>query len=120
MKLITVSGIQNSGKTTLISNLMARLYNAGRRSAVIENENGQTTYDAGFLNRYPVGIERQRTVINHVQGADIVAVSRSDRLDIGRLEFIRKALASFDESQPVIELSIPLGQGVKEVIKKIG
>ncbi len=45
MRLVSVSGTRGSGKTTLIGRLVTRLSAAGRRCAVIVNEQGKATYD---------------------------------------------------------------------------
>ena len=45
MQVISVSGIRDSGKTTLIVELLRRLDQCGQRGAAIVNENGQANYD---------------------------------------------------------------------------
>jgi G3E family GTPase len=49
MKLVSISGTNGSGKTTLIRELIARLRQEGKRSAVIVNEDGAIDYDPEFL-----------------------------------------------------------------------
>lgn len=44
MKIITISGVQGSGKTTLIRELIARFAARGQRSAVIVNEVGEEVF----------------------------------------------------------------------------
>ena len=48
MKVVTVSGIQGSGKTTLIHALVASLASQGKQSAIIVNEEGEETYPLSF------------------------------------------------------------------------
>jgi G3E family GTPase len=49
MKLVSISGTNGSGKTTLIRELSARLWQGGKRSAVIVNEDGVVDYDPEFV-----------------------------------------------------------------------
>jgi G3E family GTPase len=58
MKLVTISGLQQSGKTTRIRELITRLHSHGKSSAVIENERGEATFDRGFMQRHGVRIEK--------------------------------------------------------------
>ncbi len=60
MKVVTVSGIQGSGKTTLIRELIVRFKALGKRSAVIVNEDGQETYDRDFVHSHQLVVERLR------------------------------------------------------------
>ena len=60
MKVVTVSGIQGSGKTTLIRWLVARLWSLGKQCAVIVNENGKADYDADFVQTHQLRVERIR------------------------------------------------------------
>jgi molybdopterin-guanine dinucleotide biosynthesis protein len=60
MKLITISGLQQSGKATLIRSLITRLHSQGKSSAVIENEKGEATFDRDFMQRHGVRIEKIR------------------------------------------------------------
>lgn len=46
MQVVSISGIRNSGKTTLIVELLRRIGRRGQLGAVIVNENGRATYDA--------------------------------------------------------------------------
>ena len=45
MQLISISGIRNSGKTSLIAALCGYIGRQGKRVAIIINENGRATYD---------------------------------------------------------------------------
>ena len=56
MKIVTVSGILGSGKTTLVRELIVRVGEQGRRSAVIVNEEGAETYSPDFLEAHGVEI----------------------------------------------------------------
>lgn len=49
MKLVFVSGIRGSGKTSLVRELIVRLRKKERRSAVIVNEDGRVPYDQDFI-----------------------------------------------------------------------
>ena len=49
MKLISISGTNGSGKTTLIRELIASLWQEGKRSAVIVNEDGTVDYEPEFI-----------------------------------------------------------------------
>lgn len=50
MRLIFVSGIRGSGKTTLIRSLIRRLHRQnGTTAAVIVNEEGEAAYDEDFV-----------------------------------------------------------------------
>jgi G3E family GTPase len=60
MKVVTVAGVQGSGKTTLIREMVERLVRQGKRCAVIENEQGEAGYDEGFIKTHHLGIERLR------------------------------------------------------------
>ncbi len=60
MKVVTVSGVQGSGKTTLIRTLVTQLALQGRQSAVIVNEEGEETYSTDFLEAYEVKIFKLR------------------------------------------------------------
>lgn len=57
MKVISISGLRGSGKTTLIRELITRLVSAGQTCAVIVNEDGDVPYDTGFLTRHGVAAE---------------------------------------------------------------
>ena len=57
MKVVNISGMRGSGKTTLIRELIGRLATTGKSSAVIVNEDGDVAYDEIFLKRYKVPAE---------------------------------------------------------------
>ena len=60
MKIVTIAGVQGSGKTTLIRTLISLLSTQGKRSAVIVNEEGEEAYSPNFLETYGVGIFQLR------------------------------------------------------------
>ncbi len=60
MKLVFVSGTRGSGKTTLIKGLVARGADAGLRSAVICNEDGEAVYDAPFVEAHDLPVRYLR------------------------------------------------------------
>ena len=57
MKIVTFCGIQNSGKTTLIREIVSRLRRRDKKSAVIVNERGEKDYDDKFVRSNEVHIE---------------------------------------------------------------
>jgi molybdopterin-guanine dinucleotide biosynthesis protein len=57
MLLVNVSGARDSGKTTLILELIARLNGAGKKSAVIVNQDGKVEFDPDFVNKYQVPVK---------------------------------------------------------------
>ncbi|MCF8126971.1 MAG: hypothetical protein K9N10_00505 [Deltaproteobacteria bacterium] len=60
MNIVTFCGIQNSGKTTLIREIINRLTQQGRTSAIIVNEQGEAVYDENFVGSNGVHIEYLR------------------------------------------------------------
>ncbi len=60
MKLVTVSGLLGSGKTSLITRLVEIFYARGKRSGVIVNEAGEAQYDSDFLGAFGAAIESLR------------------------------------------------------------
>ncbi len=60
MKLVVVSGIQGSGKTTLIRELITRLGFRGKNCGVIVNEDGDIKYDNVFIRSQGVRVESLR------------------------------------------------------------
>jgi G3E family GTPase len=57
MRLISVSGLNGSGKTALIKTLTERAVTEGRRIAAIVNEEGSERYDQKWCNDHLVAIE---------------------------------------------------------------
>jgi G3E family GTPase len=49
VKLVSISGTNGSGKTTLTRELINRLWQDGKRSAVIVNEDGVVDYEPEFI-----------------------------------------------------------------------
>ncbi len=60
MKLIAVSGMLDSGKTTLIRELIVRLSARGKRCGVIVNEDGIAQYDEVFVRSHDLRVEPLR------------------------------------------------------------
>ena len=60
MRVVSVSGARGSGKTTLIRKLITHFSTAGKRSAVIVNEEGQAVYDADFVRTHDLTVEYVR------------------------------------------------------------
>lgn len=60
MKLVSVSGVQGSGKTSLIRLLVSKLTTKGLKTSIIVNEEGEIGYDREFLNHNAVTLERLR------------------------------------------------------------
>jgi molybdopterin-guanine dinucleotide biosynthesis protein len=60
MKVVTLCGIQESGKTTFIRWMIARFRSMGKQSAVIVNESGKEDYDKDFAQTHQLRIERLR------------------------------------------------------------
>ena len=57
MKLLSISGTQGSGKTTLISELIARMGSKGKQSAVIVNDDGEKDFDQDFIQAHNLSVE---------------------------------------------------------------
>lgn len=57
MRIVCVAGTLDSGKTTLIRELTTVLSSAGKRCAVIVNEEGEQSYDDDFINSRQVMVE---------------------------------------------------------------
>lgn len=60
MKIISISGTQDSGKTTVIKKLITILSAQGKRSGVIVNDNGEESYDEDFINSQKISVEYLR------------------------------------------------------------
>jgi G3E family GTPase len=60
MRLICVSGIKGSGKTTLIKAMARRAAVLDKPSAVIANESGEESYEDGFTNDLKVPVQYLR------------------------------------------------------------
>ena len=60
MKTVTFCGVQNSGKTTLIRDMVRRMRLLGKRSAIIVNERGEEDFDLEFVRSNEVHIEYLR------------------------------------------------------------
>jgi G3E family GTPase len=60
VRLVAISGIQGSGKTTLIREVIARAAAKGKRCGVIVNEDGEVAYDDDFVRSYHLRVESLR------------------------------------------------------------
>jgi len=60
MRVVCISGTQDSGKTAVIKRLIAILSAKGKRSAVIVNDHGKEVFDDDFINRYQIQVENLR------------------------------------------------------------
>jgi G3E family GTPase len=57
MRVVTVSGARDSGKTTLIREIIALAHAAGKRSAVIVNEEGRIPYGDDMVKAHGLTME---------------------------------------------------------------
>ncbi len=57
MKVLSISGTQGSGKTTLIRELIARIGATGRKSAVIVNDDGEKDFDPDIIQPHCLAVE---------------------------------------------------------------
>ena len=60
MRLVSISGTIDSGKTTVIKELITILAVQGKRSAVIVNEDGEETYDDDYISSRQISVEHLR------------------------------------------------------------
>ena len=60
MRIVSISGTFDSGKTTVIKKLITILAAQGKHSAVIVNEDGEETYDDNFISSQKVSVEHLR------------------------------------------------------------
>jgi len=60
MKIVTFCGVQKSGKTTLIREIVSRLWRRGKKSAIIVNERGEEDFGHDFIRSNGVHIEYLR------------------------------------------------------------
>ena len=60
MRLICVSGIKGSGKTTLIKAMARRAAALNKPSAIIVNESGTESYEDAFINDLKVPVQYLR------------------------------------------------------------
>ncbi len=57
MQVVSISGAQGSGKTTLIRKLVPQFKAAEKRSAVIVNQDGKVAYDDDFNATHELAVE---------------------------------------------------------------
>lgn len=60
MRLVSVSGTTDSGKTTVIKGLITILAAQGKSSAVIVNEDGAEIYEKDFIKSQQISVEHLR------------------------------------------------------------
>ena len=60
MKVVSISGTRDSGKTSLIKELIATFATKGKQSAVIVNEEGEEAYDENFISKHNISVEHLR------------------------------------------------------------
>lgn len=60
MRVVSISGTQDSGKTTVIKKLITILAAKGKRSAVIVNDHGEEIYDEDFISKNQIQVENLR------------------------------------------------------------
>ena len=60
MRIVSISGTNDSGKTTVIKKFISILAAQGKRSAVIVNEDGEETYDEDFISSQQISVEHLR------------------------------------------------------------
>jgi molybdopterin-guanine dinucleotide biosynthesis protein len=60
MRVVSISGTNDSGKTTVIKELITIFASQGKRSAVIVNEDGEETYDDDFISSRQISVEHLR------------------------------------------------------------
>jgi molybdopterin-guanine dinucleotide biosynthesis protein len=60
MRVVSISGTNDSGKTTVIKELITIFAAQGKRSAVIVNEEGEETYDDDFISSRQISVEHLR------------------------------------------------------------
>lgn len=60
MKIVSISGTRESGKTTVIKTLIDILSAQGKRSGVIVNEDGEESYDEAFIKSQQISVEYLR------------------------------------------------------------
>ena len=63
--------------------------------------------------------ERQQTILNHIVGADVVAISRIDLVQQKYLETIRDALLVCSDINRLLEVSLPYQQGMDDILGMI-
>ena len=57
MRVVSISGTRGSGKTTLIRQLVAHFGQAGKRMAVIVNEEGEASFDDDFVQAHGLTVK---------------------------------------------------------------
>jgi molybdopterin-guanine dinucleotide biosynthesis protein len=60
MKVVSISGTRDSGKTSLIKQFIGIFAAEGKRSAVIVNEEGEESYDTDFISEHQIMVEHLR------------------------------------------------------------
>ncbi len=60
MRIISISGTRDSGKTSLIKSLITLLVEQKKRCAIIVNEDGKERYEDEFIKRLQISIDYLR------------------------------------------------------------
>ena len=57
MRVVSVSGARNSGKTTRIRRLVGHFRTGSKQAAVIVNEEGQAAFDDAFIQAHNLSVK---------------------------------------------------------------
>lgn len=60
--------------------------------------------------------DRKPTILNHVVGADVVAITRIDLVEQESLETIQKTLMEYVNTNRFLNLSFPFREGMDDII----
>lgn len=117
VRIVSISGTQGSGKTTLIRELVARIGATGKQAAAIVNEAGEVDYDQDFVQAYRLAVRRLR--------GGCVGCSLATNLVASIKEFRRSLNPDFlfiEPSEMVVtrELRNVSAMGLRDVSYEIG
>ena len=60
MRIVSISGTNNSGKTTAIKALVTKFIAMGKSCSIIVNEEGKDIYDDDFISSRQISVEHLR------------------------------------------------------------